>query len=242
MRIAWLVVAVFFFVGGDLCVPPVSSGAEEGPHMGGPLQGEDPVKDAEATRQRLLANRLSIDLRGVPLSDALEMLASAAGVGLAIDGHIKGEALREPIDVRLEKASAWAVLHWVFLKRDLTWAVRGRDVLVAPLRFIEPDVVARQNEFLERTEDEWEATARPKLTGTKISMDLSEVPIEHVLRVIAERVGMSVVWTTDAEPSRRHPISINFADITLADLLDKLAVLADLHWGLEAEAIVLSPK
>ena len=163
-------------------------------------------------------------------------------MGLAIDGHIEAEALREPIDVHLEKASAWAVLHWVFLKRDLTWAVRGRDVLVAPLRFIDADVVARQNEFLERTEDEWEAKARPKLTGTKISMDLSEVPIEHILRIIAERVGMSVVWTTDAEPSRRRPFSLNLADATLSDILDKLAAATNLHWGLEAEAIVLSPK
>ncbi len=202
----------------------------------------DIVKDAAATQRALVAKKLSIDLKGVPLQDALGMLATTAGVGLAIDGHIEAEKLREPLDLKLERASVYAVLHWVFLKRDLTWVVRGRDVLVAPLRFIDPDVANRHNEFVTQTEDAWEAEARPRLAATKLSLDVSEMPLENILRIVAERGGVGIVWAADAEKSRRRQVSLNVTDASLKDIIDKLAASADLDWGLEAEAVVLSPR
>ncbi len=202
----------------------------------------DLARDAAATQRALVEKKLSIDLKGIPLQDALGMLATTAGVGLAIDGHIEAEKLREPLELKLERASVYAVLHWVFLKRDLTWVVRGHDVLVAPPRFLDPDVANRHNEWVTQTEDAWEASARPKLSATKLSLDVSEVPLENVLRIVAERAGMGLVWANDAEKSRRRQVSLKIADASLADVLDKLAAAAELDWGLEAEAIVLSPK
>ena len=199
----------------------------------------DMIKDAEATQKALLSKRLSVDLKGVPLQDALEMLATAAGVGLAIDGHIEGEKLRETLDLKLERASVYAVLRWIFLKRDLAWAVRGHDVLVAPPRFIDADVANRQNEFVAAAEDAWEKEAGPKL-AQKLSVDVADVSIENVARIVAERAGVGLVWTEGIEKARAKLVSLKVEGAPLSDLLDRLAASADLHWGLEAEAIVFS--
>ncbi len=231
--------------------PPEPAPPEPAPEPSKP----DPVKDAAYTRKVLVLKRLSVDLRGVPLQDALEMLASAAGVGLSIDGRIEGETLREPMDLRLDRASVYAVLHWTFRRKTgpgpsttsgaldpFSWAVRGRDVLVAPLKFIDPEIVDAQNAFAQSTQDAWEAEARPALAATRLSLDVSETPLEQVLRIVAERAGVSLVWAEGAEKSRARPVSLNIEGASLADILDKLAASANLHWGLEAEAIVLTPK
>ena len=161
--------------------------------------------------------------------------------GLTIDGHIPGDKLAEPIDLTMDRASVYAVLHWIFLKRDLSWAVRGRDVLVGPLSFMDPDVVARQNRFVEATEDAWEAAVRPKFLATKLSIDVSGVPAEGVARIVAERVGVGVVWAPGAEKSRTCPGEFKLEKATLGEILDKLAATLGVEMGLEAEAIVFSP-
>lgn len=244
----WIVLALSGLAPADDAAPqpakPPDAPAPENPAPPAPAPSPpkpDLVKDAADTQRAIVAKKLSVDLRGVPLQDALGMLATTAGVGLAIDGHIEAEKLREPLDLKLERASVYAVLHWVFLKRDLTWVVRGRDVLVAPMNFIDPDVGNRHHEFVERTEDAWAAEARPRLAATKLSLDVSETPLDSVLRIVAERAGVGLVWTDGAEKSQTRQVSLRADQSPLTDILDKLAASAGLHWGLEAEAIVLTP-
>ncbi len=270
MTVRLLALGVFLalasaYVGGDLGVPPCFSAIDaappaepapapeapksepappEGGHAGPPPQEEKPdaVTDAESCRKALLARKISVDLKGVPLGDALEMLASAAGVGLTVDGHIEADKLAEPVDLKLDRSSVYAVLHWVFYKRDFAWAVRGREILVAPPGLMDPDVATKQNEFAGAAEDAWMETARPKFEKTKLSVDVSGVTVDEVAEIIAQRAGVGLFWAPGTEKLRTRPVEFKLEKTSLLDLLEKLSASSDLDWDLQAEALVFSPK
>ena len=113
---------------------------------------------------------------------------------------------------------------------------------MAPLRFLDADLANAHNEFVDRTEDEWERRIRPKLSETKMSVDVSEVPLERILELIAERAELSLVWAQGAEKSKAQRANLNVTGMPVAQILDSLTSQAGLDWGLESEAIVISPR
>ena len=198
--------------------------------------------DHTAATQRALLNRnFSIHLKGVPFHDALEMLAAQAGVDLALDGRITAETLRRPLTLKLRKSSVYAVLHWIFRKHNLAWAVDGREIVVASPEFIDAGVRNRQIEFAEETQKKWRRQILPKLEARRMSVDVSSVPLARLLTVIAERAKLNLVWETDAETHRGRRVTLKIADATVREILDKLLTPAGLAWSLEAEAVVISP-
>ena len=195
-----------------------------------------------ATQKAITSGKINVDLRNVPFQEVLQMLTSQAGVALALDGRIDDETLKKPLSLRLRKGSVYAVLRWVFRKRDLAWVVDSGEILVAPLEFIDSKVIERQKRFIERTEKTWREKAEPKLVATKMSLNVLRVPLANVLDVTAERAGLNVVWMKDAEDQRPRRVTLKVSETTVREILDKLTAQAKLSWSLESEAIVISSE
>jgi hypothetical protein len=193
-----------------------------------------------STRKAITTGKLSVDLKEVPFQEVLEMLASQARAGLALDGHITAETLRRPITLKLNHSSIYAVLHWIFRKRDLAWAVDGIEIVVGPPEFIDADIRNRQLEFVAQTEEKWRELVTPKLNETPMSVDVADVPLGEVLDLVAGRAALSVVWENDAEPNRSRRLSLKVDETPIPQILDKLAAGTGLTWSLEAEAVLIS--
>jgi len=208
------------------------------PTEGGP--SSQPQDHTSATQRALLNRKFSINLKGVPFHDALEMLAAQAGVDLALDGRITAETLRRPLTLKLSKSSVYAVLHWIFRKHNLAWAVDGRTIVVASPQFMDAGVRNRHIEFVRQTEKTWKQRVLPKLEATRMSVHVSSVPLAPLLTVVAERAELNLVWETDPETHRTRRATLQIADATVREILDKLLTPAGLAWSLEAEAVVVS--
>ena len=193
-----------------------------------------------ATRKAIISAPLSVDLEDVPLQRVLEMLAVRVGAGLALDGHITSEALRQPLTLKLEDCSVYAVLHWVFRKRDLAWAIDGSEIVVAPVKFIDPAAGNRHLEFIERTDRQWQQETRPRLDAARMTLDVSAVPLVRVIDVVARHAELNVVWEDGAEAFKSRRVSFKASSTTVAGTLDKLTAEAGLSWFLEAEAVLIS--
>ncbi|HUW57744.1 MAG TPA: hypothetical protein VMZ92_13980 [Planctomycetota bacterium] len=214
--------------------------------LAGPLGAQDgpppaPPSHADATRRAVTRGKFSINLKGVPFHDALEMLTAQAGVGLALDGRITAETLRQPLFLKLTKSSTYAVLCWIFRKHNLAWAVDGREIVVAAPELLDAGVRNRQIEFVQRTEETWKQQVLPKLEATRMSVNVTEVPLDRILSVVAERAGMNLVWETDAEGHRTRHVTLSITDAPVRQVLDRLVAPAGLAWALEAEAVVIVP-
>ncbi len=194
-----------------------------------------------ATQRAILDRKFSINLKGVPFHDALEMLAAQAGVDLALDGRITAETLRRPLTLKLRKSSVYAVLHWIFRKHNLAWAVDGREIIVAASENMDAGARNRQIEFVEETEKKWKRQVLPKLEATRMSVHVTDVPLERILNLLAERARLNLVWETDAERHRGRRVTLKIADAPVRRILDGLLATTGLVWSLEAEAIVISP-
>jgi len=194
------------------------------------------------TQKALITRKLSIDLRDVPFQEALEMLTSQVGVALALDGHITAKTLRQPLTLRLRKSSVYAVLHWVFRKHQLGWAVDGREITVAPPERIDAGIRNEQMAFVARTEQRWRKEMAPRLNETRMSLDVADVPLADTIDLVAERAGLNVVWESDAESRRRQRVSLKLADVPVREILDQLTASAGLVWSLEGEAALISTK
>ena len=197
---------------------------------------------ADATRRAVTAGRFSIHLKGVPFHDALEMLTTQAGVGLALDGRITAETLRRPISLKLKKSSTYAVLHWIFRRHNLAWAVDGREIVVASPELIDAGVRNRQIAFVRQTEKTWKQQVLPKLEATRMSVNVVEVPVERVLKVVTEQAELNLVWEADAEGDRHRRVTLRVTDVPVRQILDRLVAPTGLAWSLEAEAVLISPR
>lgn len=195
-----------------------------------------------ATWKAITTSKLAVNLHQVPLQEALEMLISQAGVGLALDGRITDKTLRRPITLKLRNSSVYAVFHWIFRNGELSWGVDGREIVVATHESIDAGVKNRQLEFAERIETQWREGIIPKLNGMKMSLDMVDVPLECILGLVAERAGLNVVWEVGAEKQKRRPIGLKVSEKAVLELLDKLTAPAGLTWSLEAEAVLLSSR
>jgi len=207
---------------------------------GAPLPPGSSTSKEASTRKAITTGKLSVDLQEVPFQEVLEMLASQARAGLGLDGHITAETLRRPITLKLNHSSIYAVLHWLFRKRDLAWAVDGIEIVVGPPEFIDADIRNRQIEFVTRTEETWRDLVRPKLNETRMSVDVADVPLGEVLDLVAGHADLSVVWENNAEPNRSRRVSLKADETAIPQILDKLAAEAGLTWSLEAEAVLMS--
>ena len=214
--------------------PPGDAGAPT------PAPPEASVPKEAATRKAIATGRLSVDLQEVPFQEVIEMLASQARAGLALDGHITAETLRRPITLKLSNSSIYAVFHWLFHKQDLDWAVDGIEIVVGPPQFLDAGIRTRQIEFVTRTEQEWRRSAEPKLNETRMSVDVADVPLGEVVDMVGEHAGLSVVWENDAEATRSRRVSLKADGAAIPQILDKLAASAGLSWSLEAEAVLMS--
>jgi len=241
----------FLFILGWCLLSAAADAAEpEAPPAAPPSEAPAPPTDdhgdaaarSTATRQAITTRKLSIDVTHVPLQELLEMLTSQAGVGLALDGKITAEMLRMPLSLKLRDASVYAVLHWIFRKHELAWAVDGGEILVATADGIRPDVAARQEEFVRKTEKRWRDAATPGLTGTRLSLNVVGVPLVRLLNLVAERAELNVVWEEKALGQRGRRITLDVSEMPVREILDKLAAQAALTWSLEAEAIFISPE
>ena len=199
-----------------------------------------PSKTA-ATQQAITTRRLSIDVKDVPLLDVLEMLTSRAGVGLAVDGRVTSETLAKPLSLNLRQGSVYAVLHWVFRKRDLAWAVDGEEVVVGPADTMKDRITTEQKKFVRRVEKAWRKKAEPKLDESRLTLNMAGVPLVRLVDLVAERAGLNVVWEKGAEAHRGRATTLKVSDAAVRDILDSLTKQAKLQWSLEAEAIVISP-
>jgi len=204
-----------------------------------PVEPTDADRSA-ATRKAIVTRKLSIDVVNVPLVEVLEMLTAQAGVGLSLDGKISDKVLRAPLSLKLRGSSVYAVLHWVFRKRKLTWVVDGPEILVAPAEGIKPDLRTRQEAFAHKTEKRWRDVATPKLAETRMSLNMVRVPLVRLLDLVAERAGVNVVWEEAAERERGRRITLNVEKMPIREIIDKLTAQAKLEWSLEAEAVVIS--
>ena len=241
---------VLLRVGGSLALAVVGCGLFAGsiPAEGLPGDAAAPAPSPPgisasreaATRKAITTGRLSVDLQDVPFQKALEMLASQARAGLVLDGHVTDETLRRPITLKLTHSSIYAVLHWLFHKQDLDWAVAGIEIIVGPPKFLDPDIRNRQIEFVAQTEEKWRQSVQPKLNETRMSVDVADVPLGDVVSLVVEHAGLDVVWENDAEPKRSSRVSCKADGATIPEILDKLAVSSGLSWSLETEAVLMS--
>ncbi|HUU43567.1 MAG TPA: hypothetical protein VMY39_02905 [Planctomycetota bacterium] len=204
-----------------------------------------PARDADAsktadTQQTLTSRKFSIDVIDVPLVDVLEMLTSRAGVGLTVDGRVTAEALRKPLTLELRESSVYAVLHWVFRKRELAWAVDGPQVVVGPVDAMKEEVRREQQAFVARVDAAWRRKAEPVLDEVRLSLDIAGVPLVRAVDLVAERARLNVVWEPDAEPLRGAPTTLKVDDTSARDILNAFARQTKTRWSLEAEALVIS--
>jgi type II secretory pathway component HofQ len=195
-----------------------------------------------AVRKALLENRLSVDFQGVPLYEVLELLSLHARFGLVVDGHVSDERLKQPVVLKLQDASVYAVFHWLFRGEDLTWAVDRDQILVAPYKYIQPEAWNPHVDFVDATEETWRAKTSQALGTQRLSVDLDDVPCESALRVVAERARLNLVLAPGIERSLRRRIVLKKGDAPVSEILDALTAGAGLAWSLEGEAVYVFPR
>lgn len=196
-----------------------------------------------ATRKLLTRRKMNIDLRAVPLQDTLEMLAVQAGIELRLHGRMNKESMQKPVSLKLENSSLFAVLHWLFKRQNLAWAVEGDGVVVAAPEFLDRAAGREQARYVKETEDNWLKIARARIANEKLSVDIrSKVPIARILHLVARRCKLNVIWDEKAKPLRKKMVGLRLTDTSVETLLMRLTEAAGVKWHLEAEAVVISVK
>ena len=156
---------------------------------------------------------------------------------------MKKESLQKPISLRLQDSSLFAVLHWVFKRQNLAWAVEGDGVVVAAPEFLDHAAGREQARYVKETEDNWLKLARARIANEKLSVDIrSKVPLARILDLVARRAKLNVIWDDKAKRLRKKMVGLRSTDTSVETLLTQLTEPAGVKWHLEAEAVVISVK
>jgi hypothetical protein len=200
----WQVVQVF--LGVDLAPPKETAAAAPAASLAG--------RAPAAAAPGLADVRVSVDLDRVPLKQALEQAAQAAGARVTIAAGIRGTDA--PVDLHVKDAPLRAALDRLLAPQGLAWAVTADGTI---------SVAERQQ------------GARAGGIGQKISVDFEGVSLYNALQYVCELTAMGSAVHADVRADV-EPVDLRVRDLPARVVLDLMLRPGGYHWSVEADDVL----